>query len=277
MLLPKVTGEAACELIQKGLLSEHPLMIARFGAVEIKAVLYSILPLPVKYLLTNYVHKHLHTNAGFFPINDKAINKFGKLMIESMKQVDILASWRPEELFFKKKLNGSKKISLIDLWPDINRNYAWSSVLKGKRILVIHPFAKSIERQYNENRERLFANPNILPEFKSLQTITAIQTIAGNTAGFNSWFDALAYMESEIQKKDFDIALIGCGAYGFPLAAFVKSIDKKAVHIGGSLQLLFGIKGKRWDNSGLYNEYWVSPSTDEKPNGLNKVEGGCYW
>ncbi len=44
LLLPKVTDEAACELIRKELLSERPIMIARFGAVERKAVLYSILP-----------------------------------------------------------------------------------------------------------------------------------------------------------------------------------------------------------------------------------------
>lgn len=43
LLLPKVTGEAACELIKKELLSERPVMIARLGAVEIKTVLYSIL------------------------------------------------------------------------------------------------------------------------------------------------------------------------------------------------------------------------------------------
>lgn len=131
--------------------------------------------------------------------------------------------------------------------------------------------------RYNKNRTKLFPSPYILPEFKSLQIITAVQTIAGDTAGFNSWFDALKYMEDEVLKKDFDIALIGCGAYGFPLAAFIKSIGKKAIHIGGPLQLFFGIKGKRWDNSGLYNEFWISPSNNERPTGLNKVEGGCYW
>lgn len=195
LLLPKVTGEAACELIRKELLSERPIMIARFGAVERKAVLYSILP-PVKYLLTNYVYKHLHTNAGFFPVSDETIDKFGKLMIESMKQVDILASWRPEELIFRRNLVQSKRISLGDLGPTVNECYSWSSALNGKRILVIHPFAKSIERQYNENRKKLFDNPDILPEFKSLQTITAVQTIAGDTAGFSSWFEALEYMEN---------------------------------------------------------------------------------
>lgn len=120
------------------------------------------------------MYEHLHTNAGFFPVNEDVINKFGKLMIESMRQVDILASWRPEEIFFKKYLRQSQRISLVDLWPDIHKSYSWSSVLKGKKVLVIHPFTKSIEQQYNKNRKRLFTNPEILPEFKSLQTITAV-------------------------------------------------------------------------------------------------------
>lgn len=107
--------------------------------------------------------------------------------------------------------------------------------------------------------------------------VEAVQTIAGNTAGFNSWFDALEHMEAEIAAKDFDVALIGCGAYGFPLAAFVKGLGRQAVHLGGVLQIYFGIKGKRWDGSGLYNEHWISPSSEERPRGLGKVEEGCYW
>jgi hypothetical protein len=99
-------------------------------------------------------------------------------------------------------------------------------------------------------------------------------------------------MKSEINKADFDICLIGCGAYGFPLAAHVKRMGKKAFHIGGSLQLLFGIKGKRWevndphyelgndniiDYYSLPNEYWVRPLEEEKPANHSKVEDSCYW
>ena len=73
------------------------------------------------------------------------------------------------------------------------------------------------------------------------------------------------------------MALIACGAYGFPLAAHEKRTGRKAIHIGGSLQLLFGIKGKRWDDKGFYNECWVSPSKEERPERFEKVEGGCYW
>lgn len=219
----------------------------------------------------------MHTNAGFFPVDDDAIRQFAELMLDSMKQVDILASWRLEELLFMPQLRRSVKIPLGELDPAIGKDYVWSSALEGKDVLVVHPFAESIQRQYEVNRERLFDNHAVLPKFKSLQTIKAVQTIAGNTMGFKSWFDALEYMEKEISSRNFDIALIGCGAYGFPLAAYVKSIGKKAVHIGGALQLYFGIKGKRWDNRNMYNEYWISPSVDEKPTNLEKVENGCYW
>ena len=27
----------------------------------------------------------------------------------------------------------------------------------------------------------------------------------------------------------------------------------------------------------LFNEYWVSPSQNEKPKYSEKVEGSCYW
>lgn len=276
-MLPCATGPDACGMLQDALSSNCPAMVARLGAVEVKSVLYTVLPPPINIFLRNYVYKHIHTNAGFFPVDEPSLKKFGKLMVESMMQVDVLASWRPEEIFFRRALAGSRRISINDLDPTVGKGYSWTSALAGKRVLVVHPFAKSIARQYRDNRARLFADPGILPEFKSLETVEAVQTIAGNTAGFNSWFDALEHMEAEIAAKDFDVALIGCGAYGFPLAAFVKGLGRQAVHLGGVLQIYFGIKGKRWDGSGLYNEHWISPSSEERPRGLGKVEEGCYW
>ena len=88
-------------------------------------------------------------------------------------------------------------------------------------------------------------------------------------------------MCNQIKKTEFDIAIIGCGAYGFPLAAFVKKLGKKAIHLGGATQILFGIKGKRWDNfetiSKLYNQHWVYPDKSEYPDNYKMVGEGCYW
>ena len=88
-------------------------------------------------------------------------------------------------------------------------------------------------------------------------------------------------MKRQIQenKNNFDIALIACGAYGFPLAAYIKSIGKQAIHTGGSLQLLFGIKGKRWEETEKikFPEDWIYPLKEDTPNNNEKIEGGCYW
>ena len=126
----------------------------------------------------------------------------------------------------------------------------------------------------------LFEDGNVLPEFE-LKTLKAVQSIANNTStGFVDWFDALNDMKKQIDSIDFDIAIIGCGAYGFPLAAHVKRIGKKAVHLGGPAQVLFGITGKRWEEnevSKFINEHWVRPSQTEIPQNSNKIENGCYW
>ena len=58
-------------------------------------------------------------------------------------------------------------------------------------------------------------------------------------------------------------------------------MGKCAIHMGGATQIFFGIKGKRWYDfpkvKALFNEYWINPSDDERPEGLEKVEGGTYW
>ncbi|MCR5064109.1 MAG: hypothetical protein K6A89_12590, partial [Treponema sp.] len=108
------------------------------------------------------------------------------------------------------------------------------------------------------------------------------QTIAGNTDGYSSWFEALEATKKKIDEVDFDIALLGCGAYGLPLGAYIKSKGKTAIHIGGALQLLFGIKGNRWIVNDdpviqLFNEYWTYPFDSDTPPNSNIVENNTYW
>ena len=155
----------------------------------------------------------------------------------------------------------------------------WSAALSGNKVLVVHPFSKTITEQYKK-RDKLFANKTVLPDFE-LITLKAVQSIGGTKVPFATWFDALDFMCNKISKTDFDVAIIGAGAYGMPLASFVKSIGKKAVHLGGVTQMLFGIRGKRWDKQALqynlYNKHWVRASQDETPDNFKAVEKGCYW
>ena len=228
-------------------------------------------------ILKKRTYGNLINNAGFFPVDREHVQRFASLMLHCMDECDCLASWRIEEVFFLKHLKCAKRISFDALGPVNERNdYNWYKTLQGKKVLVISPFAELIEEQYHRNRTRIWENPNILPEYTKLETIKAVNSVGGQ-CNFSSWFEALDYMKKQIDEKDFDIAILGCGAYGFPLAAYIKSIGKKAVHVGGATQLIFGIKGKRWEGAAFINEYWVSPRLEDRPKGFEKIEGGCYW
>ena len=219
--------------------------------------------------------------AGFFPNSLDKMIQFADLMRETLTCVDMMEEYdKPCEDYFIKKyckqLKGFYKCMLY-----MNEGKPWTSVLKGKRVLVIHPFEHSIRKQY-ENRKLLFDDPEALPDFELL-TIKAVQTIAdAKDERFQDWFEALEYMCREVDKIDFDVALIGCGAYGLPLGAYIKNKKGKvAIHAGGTTQLFFGISGNRWNNNPRFktviNKYWVSPSDEERPEGLGTVENGCYW
>jgi hypothetical protein len=277
---PALDGNAAAVFIRKELENSKPSMIARFGSTEIKAIFFPHLPWLFRLLFRNRVFSRMRDLSGFFPATNQTMAKFSNLMIEDMKLLDILGSWRIEEMLLLRHFPFAKRIELRVLEPYLSEN-PWSEVLEGRKVLVVHPFNATIEHQYNEKRELLFEDKRVLPKFKSLETIKAVQTIAGNKEEFKDWFEALDSMKVAIDSKDYDVAILGCGAYGFPLAAHVKRSGKKAIHLGGATQILFGIKGRRWDShpviSSLYNKHWVRPAPEDVPIGADKVEKACYW
>lgn len=287
--------EVISQLIYNTLMSDQPCMIARFGSTELSALVNYLCIKSSTHSYIKYIQgkqpewwwnkniiSQMQQWSGFFPSNPKNLQKFGDLMMKDIPLVDILASWRPEENYFKEELKHASFVNFELLNPYWSK-IPWTKALTGKKVLVIHPFTETIQKQY-ARRELLFKNPDILPEFE-LKTIKAVQSLGGNNQ-FKTWFDALQWMKDEMDKIDYDICLIGCGAYGFPLAAHAKRKGKKAVHLAGALQLLFGIRGARWENpnynktynyAALMNEYWVKPSETEKPKNAQQVEGACYW
>lgn len=287
----------ASEKIYNVLISDNPGMIARFGSTELTCLVnyLGVKNGNRKYLdfikgktppwwWESAILTQMQQWSGFFPPTKEKIEQFCQLMIKEIDEVDILGSWLENEKYFEQNLEKCTKVRLYTLEP-FWCNFPWTKVLEGKKVLVVHPFSETIKHQYKK-REILFSN-NLLPKFE-LKTIKAVQSIAGGKTKHKDWFDALDHMKSEIDKIDYDICLIGAGAYGFPLAAHVKRKGKKGFHLGGSLQLLFGIKGKRWEdpnygiNAGisypsLFNEHWVRPMELEKPKNSEQVEDNCYW
>lgn len=285
--------EYANNLIFDLLSSNEPCMISRVGSTEMLCVKnYLGVENKRHRSLSGYIKgdvapwwwekstiAQMKNWSGFFPADVCKLQQFSKLMLQDIQEVDLLGSWLHDEKTLETELMGAKRVVLEDLEPFFSSN-PWTKALAGKKVLVVHPFSEDIEDQYKK-RELLFEN-NLLPAF-DLKTIKAVQSIAGEKTQFNDWFEALESMKSQIDNTDYDVCIIGCGAYGLPLAAHVKRMGKKAVHLGGVTQLLFGIKGSRWEEyivwpyMNLFNKHWIRPGESAKPKGAEKVEGGCYW
>ncbi|MFA5247656.1 MAG: hypothetical protein WC415_00195 [Patescibacteria group bacterium] len=277
-----LAAQSGNNLISTMLNSNQPYLVARIGSVELDCLhFYLTKRQKSKINYPDFIKKTMENNAGFFPINDESLDKFCKIFIANLKSTDLVGVWynKNEDYICHKLCPKAKLADLKCIEPYYHQN-PWSSKLEGKKILVIHPCSKTILSQYKNNQKNIFSDHSVLPKF-NLQTITAVQSAAGEKTEFTDWFSALEKMKNKIATKDFDLAIIGAGAYGLPLAAYIKSLGKQAIHLGGATQILFGIKGGRWDSlpsvSKFYNKHWVRPLPEETPGGAKKVENGCYW
>ena len=271
-------------LIRGALVSGRSFLAGRPGTVELDCVTHYLKhrrggessPYP------GAVAFHMGNNAGFFPATAEDLDRFAREYLHAVGALDAVAVWfNPGESDLAREFcREAELIPLRSLEPYYHR-VPWSAKLAGKRVLVIHPFADSIADNYAHIRQVLFEDPSVLPAFE-LRVLKAVQSIAGEETEFASWFDALDHMKSEMEAVEFDVCIVGAGAYGLPLAAYAKAMGKVAIHMGGATQVLFGIRGRRWDEheviSKFYNEHWTRPRPSETPRNFRQVEdGGAYW
>ena len=288
------------ELISSG----KPFMVGKFGESELEILRnhFAILRSDKKNKISlffdylKYGDKYFWTglttivkDSGYFPSEINGLQNFSEIYIESIKNLDLLGSTYGLDGWFNSKgedyvldfvKHNPELISINTLDPYLFLESSWTQYLANKKVLIIHPFEKSIKTGF-ENRNLHFPTP-LLPSFE-LITYKAVQSVAFENTAFLNWFEALEYMKKDILKIDFDIALIGCGAYGFPLASLVKNMGKQALHIGGALQLYFGIIGNRWLSNPqvtkFVNEGWIKPDISEIPVKHNIIGDGnsAYW
>lgn len=290
---PDATGRAANELIRARLSTGAPTMIARFGAGELEAVsrhlaitegsrwrawaryVRGVTP-PPWWDAAFLDAMELHT--GFYPATPTALARYAAMTLADMQQVDVLGSWLPGERAMVHRGLTAARVPLPDLEPYFHES-PWTQALRGRTVVVIHPLSDLIRQQY-ARRTSLFRDPDVLPDFE-LRTLSAVVSNAGARPAFPDWFAALDAMVELLEAMPFDVAIIGAGSYGFPLAAAVKRMGRQAVHLGGATQILFGIRGKRWDSlpefQRLFTDAWVRPSEADRPPRWRDIEGGCYW
>jgi hypothetical protein len=280
----------------------NPIFVGRYGTTELKEFLryYRVFNLNdnnvyniIKSILfsepkcwgidTDRAGKtNLQILSGVFPSNEEEFNKFKDTFYEASKELDILASWQVLEKYLFKYDILCKEIRSIDyniLEYPYRLETPWTYALQGKKILIVSLFASDISGQIeNGNYLRCFSKP-------LFNKCSFVVYQSENTAGYNGdksrfkdWTEALEYMKSNIKGLTFDIALLGCGAYAFPLASFIKKeMGKTSITVCGALQTYFGIYGERTKNLPEINQFWVRPDQKFRVDGFKAIENGAYW
>ena len=275
-----IKNDEANKLISSKIENNIPINVGRVGRNELQVCIgYNTNTSIESFWLTN-----LQNNAGVYG-SEKDILEFCEAYIGSISKADLHVYWDMGEEFkqlqthfFRSYAKDTPLLENRSVEP-FHFQDPWSKQLKDKNVLVVNPLGESIYNQYR-NRDLLWDNKDILPEF-NLTVYQNVQSI-GNNGPHSGWSESFNIMKKEISELEFDIALLGCGAYGMPLCTFIKEqMNKTAIYVGGGLQILFGIKGKRWDThdeiSVMYNENWVRPLPHEIPTKKDLVENGCYW
>lgn len=269
--------------------SNKAFIISRFGLETLLCFDY-LHNKPINYKNLNQTMRACGIYSKFS--EQKVFEEYFQEVINTIQNSDKLACFQgTESWLYSIQKESIDKFNLIEIHSRslepfyiVQQNeIPWSHYLIGKKVLVINPFVKSFQKQMNNNFQ-IFKDKPIFLQNQHFIYYQSFQTHGDNHI-HNDWKETFSIMCKDIEKLDFDIALLGCGAYGLPLCNFIKSkLNKSAIYVGGGLQLLFGVMGERWMKRDDWkkiieenNTKFIRPSGDELLEKRHTVENSCYW
>lgn len=274
-----------------------PFFIGRNGTIEIEVLFF---------WLTNRrggaqrsyptrLAEQIQRNAGIFPGTPESIDEWCEAYTDVLTTMTGgAAGW------FAPTFNAEKAI--LDIYaPNAFRTplrslepyymptgLRWTEKLVGKRVAVVSSFADTMQAQINR-ADKIWtgAQEGLLPRdvkwnfIRTGFTPTVSQGNASWPSSVNTWQEAVNHVVTSVILSQSEIALVGCGGLGMIIAGRLKEAGISTIVLGGAIQVLFGIKGRRWAThdviSRFWNDSWVWPSATEIPGAAGSIEGGCYW
>jgi hypothetical protein len=297
--------------IKKSIENNEPIFIGKIGSIELQLIHQSVL-IDIKKLddYLPYLKFEVTNAAGLYPEHNNFFKLFVNMYLDAIKELDILASWNDnllpiEEWVYSTFINSKQIINpkyskgIVDLMSFesfyVDSKYWWQTLFENKTILILSPFTYSISEQLDCNkRDKVWSGKwsNFWPSTIKFKYLNFPHPYMLQSPKVQSTYpqDFVQLIHSYKTKLndigEFDIALIGTGCYSIILGSYIKKeLKKSAFHLGGGLQMMFGVYGDRWFQNGnmseffkqYINEYWTRPSDDEKPSGYKKQENGAYF
>jgi hypothetical protein len=295
------TVEAGAATIRDLFASSSPFFVGRNGTIEVETIFHwhylrNVDALPQTY--PPHIRQQIERNAGIFPSTDESIDAWCEAYVAALGHLEGAAvGWyKPQEAaeqiimktYSSEEAFGCPLRSLEPYY--VESALRWTGALAGKSVAVVSSFAETMRKQLPkaaqiwkgiEGGGELLRGDVEWHFVKTGYSPILSLGVAAWPAGINSWELAVEHTVDEVMKSGATIALIGCGGLGMIIAGELKRRGVSALVLGGAIQVLFGIKGRRWVNhsviSSFWNDAWVWPAETEIPRGAVLVEGGCYW
>ena len=280
--------------IRECLKENKGLLVGRFGTIELECLMAGL-------FIRSEQTDILERNAGIFPTTPDSIRLWQEEYTKAVLESDFLATgWytplqQAEERLLQSLGWEGDSVKLRCFEPYyVDSFYRWTSELQGQDVCVVSSFAETMEKQVKESREKIWKEytvDSILPpltRWHFVKTGYAPVLSQGRATWMDaldtdvsSWNEAVEKLEEKVLDSGAKIVLLGCGGLAMILGQRLKAKGKICLVLGGAIQVLFGIRGRRWEHhsiiSHFWNDAWVWPSLEETPGGAIDVEGACYW
>jgi hypothetical protein len=260
-----------------------PLAAGKIGVTELN-LLYCYYKIKEGGTLLPHLKHEAENIAGLYPYTKETVIQFAEQFLSLLPNIDLIPIWNRvipqfEDFILKTYCPNSFKTTHEQLEPYFDEK-PWTRYLKDKKVLVFSPFKESIDENF-KNLNNIWQNKienNF--ELKTYKYPFAIPIDKYVDTTLTSHDTYKKYLEI-LHKEDFDVGIFGTGYTSLLFTLECKRLKKAGIHLGGSTQILFGIKGQRWKEierfKNIFNEYWTEPKASERPSKLSLVEDGCYW
>ena len=237
---------------------------------------------------------HCEFMFGIFPTDTSFLHEFAQFYTKHIQQIDILGLFLADQEEKIIKENELKALFIPYQFTEPDRSIPSSEsncylrFFEGKKILFISPFADLLKSRANKDTfeavwlsigKKWFWPSEVNAYEIPYSYVTSVNTYKKYTNSM-TLFDSIC---TNIKEVDFDVAFIGAGALGLPIAAHLKNQGKIGISLGGHLQVLFGIGGGRWSKDEFWttnyiNHHWIEmPKKYHPENKSILTDNGAYW
>jgi len=227
---------------------------------------------------------HACRQIGVFPDSDEYLKRCATSFASSMAELDFLAVHESPlvDLVVRPSASGPWLIGFNDLEPNRSAPYNGSDcylpALRDLRVLLItSPAMLLAERATPETFAAVWERTGC-PWFwpKSVTGLPFTSLFDSRVREeFSSSLEVLDRISENVSSLEFDVALVGAGSLGVPIVERVKRMGKVGISLGGHLQVLFGVQGRRWREDVQWQQAYWTPAWIDMP--ANVHSGGVRW